>query len=60
MPSHVHDRFYALSVAPLTALYYYQPSLAAAVMASIGTLTAVQEYRRRRKATPLLDSTRRR
>lgn len=49
MFSHVSGRIYALSIAPLTAVFYYQPALAGAVSAAIGTVTVVQEYRRRRK-----------
>jgi hypothetical protein len=47
--SHVRDRFYALSIAPLTVIYYIHPGLAVAVSTAVGTVAAVQEYRRRRK-----------
>jgi hypothetical protein len=52
LPSHVLDRFYAASLPPLTALYYFQPGLGVAASAALGTIAGVKALLRRRKPSP--------
>ncbi|MDX2658269.1 hypothetical protein PV402_39475 [Streptomyces scabiei] len=42
-------RLYAASLAPLAALYYWQPTVATAVIGAVGTVGGIRELLRRRK-----------
>lgn len=49
LSSHARTTYYALSIGPITALYYVHPALAAAVGGAITTIGGVRELLRRRK-----------